>query len=108
MRKEGDKKLPKRHGNSKSDTVVEKAEGIDDPFIQRFKIREGWKMIKNYLFDNYEIHFVIDEIHYSVWKDKGLLRLRNIKTNIIKCFVSSEFERVCRVIITADKWKVIS
>jgi len=100
--------MPNKHGNSKTDTIVEKTLEVDDPFIQRFKLREGWKMIKNYLFDNYEIHFVIDDIHYSAWKDKDLIILRNIKTNIIRCFVSSEFERVCRVIITADKWEVIS
>ena len=100
--------MPKRHGNSKLDTVVERAEEIDDPFIQRFKLREGWKVVYNNLLNDKRIRFFIDNIEYQAIKFDNMISLINIKTENLKNFKSnSEIKDLCRVIITSDKWEVL-
>lgn len=100
--------MPKRHGNSKLDTVVERTPEIDDPFIKRYKLREGWKIIKENLLKGDLIRFEIDEIKYITFKVVDYIQLENKKTGNKKIFLSdSDIESLCQVIITADKWEVL-
>lgn len=99
--------MPKRHGNSKFDTVVERVEGMDDPFIQRYKLREGWKVVRQNLLDNKHIRFIIDETQYNVFKVIDYIQLINKKTGNKKVFHYLDIEDLCRVIITSDKWEVL-
>jgi len=100
--------MPNRHGNSKSNTVVERTPEVDDPFIQRFKLREGWKIIKDYLIEKKKIHFTIDGILYIAHRNLDVIKVQNQNTNFIKNISSFEIKSLCQVVITADKWEVIS
>lgn len=96
-----------RHGVGKKNIRVERDNSIDNPFITRFKILEGWKMIKDILINTKKwIYFWIDGVKYSAYSNSSnSIVIYNPKDDSNKIYKDdSDIMKVCQVIITADRW----
>jgi len=98
-----------RHGVGKENTRVERDNSIDNPFIIRFKLLEGWKLVEDILINTKKrIYFWISNVRYSAYSNsRKSVVVHNPKNGSSKIYKEdSDIMKVCQVIITSDRWMV--